>query len=59
MEKCERCEKIKRDVFRRAEHGLVVCTQCHQEIMRSGSQSGLVRIPRDLYKGEESPSSED
>ena len=59
MEKCERCEKEKRDVFRRAEHGKVVCTECHQEIMRSGSQSGLVRIPRHLYQDKESPSSED
>ena len=59
MEECEKCGQRKRDVFRRAEHGKMVCNKCHWEIMRSGSPTGLVRRPPHLYQNKESPSSED
>jgi transcription initiation factor TFIIIB Brf1 subunit/transcription initiation factor TFIIB len=59
MEKCEKCGKRKRDVFRRAEHGKMVCSKCHQEILRSGSPTGLVRRPQYFHQKKESPSSED
>ncbi len=59
MEECEKCEKRKRDVFRRAEHGRVVCNKCHQEIMRKDSPTGIFRFPRHLYQSKEPPSSED
>ena len=59
MEKCEECGKRKRDVFRRAEHGKVVCNKCHQKIMRKDSPTGIFRLPRHLYQNKETPSSED
>lgn len=42
MQKCEKCGKRKRDVFRRAEHGWRVCGKCHRDILRGGCQTGLV-----------------
>lgn len=45
MQKCEGCGHYKRDAFRRAEHGKVVCSDCHQKILRSDSPTGLVRRP--------------
>jgi late competence protein required for DNA uptake (superfamily II DNA/RNA helicase) len=56
MEKCEKCGKRKRDVFRRAEHGKMMCSKCHQEVMRSGSPSRLVRRPQHSYQNKEPPS---
>ena len=51
MARCEKCREYKRDVFRRAEHGKVVCGQCHYEIMRSDSPTWLVRVPAHLRAG--------
>jgi transcription initiation factor TFIIIB Brf1 subunit/transcription initiation factor TFIIB len=58
MEKCEKCGQYKRDVFRRAEHGKIVCSKCHREILRSRSPSRLVRRPQHLDQNKESPSEE-
>ena len=42
MEKCEKCGKYKRDVFRRAEHGKRLCGKCHHDLLRQHSPTGLV-----------------
>jgi len=45
VEKCEVCNEYKRDAFRRAEHGRVVCNECHHELMRRDTPTGLVVVP--------------
>ena len=42
-EKCEECDLHGRDVFRRAEHGKVVCSGCHHDIMRTNTPSKFFR----------------
>lgn len=42
MQKCEGCGEYKRDAFRRAEHGKVLCGECHYELLRNDSPTGLV-----------------
>lgn len=43
---CERCNQRKRGVYRRAEHGRLVCGGCHEAILLELRPSRLVPRPR-------------
>lgn len=54
-QRCEKCGEFKLSVYRRAEHGQVVCDGCHRDILRGDSPTGLVRTlqaPEYLRKAE-------
>lgn len=41
--KCERCGEYKKDVFRRADHGGTVCSDCDVAIVSAARPSKYVR----------------
>lgn len=49
---CEMCQETKRDAYRRPDVGGVLCNGHYYEALRKLTPTDLVKIPRDLWKGE-------